>query len=97
MKRLIVAAIAATTLAAPALAKDVQLTLNEPQQQALLQVLDKATRDGGLAAANSGTVYFFNLLKNAVDAANAPPPPPAPEAKAEPEAKPEPKAEPPAQ
>lgn len=73
MKLLASAAIAAATaMATPAVAKDVTITLNDVQQQALLQVLDRATRDGGLAAANNGTTYFFNLLKQAVDAANAP-------------------------
>jgi hypothetical protein len=86
MKFTFLAAVAAIALASPATAKDIQLTLNDQQQAALLQVLDKATRDGGLGAANNGTVYFFNLLKSAVDAANAPPPPlatPAPAASVE--------------
>jgi hypothetical protein len=76
MKRILLVA-AALAIAAPAAAKDVTLTLNDHQQQALLQLLDRATRDGGLAAANNGTVYFYNLLKGAVDQANAPAPPPA--------------------
>jgi hypothetical protein len=70
MKKLLLAA-AALAIAAPAVAKDITVTLNDNQQQALLQLLDRATRDGGLAAANNGTVYFYNLLKGAVDQANS--------------------------
>lgn len=68
-------AIAAIVTATPAIAKDILLPLNDQQQAGFLQVLDKATRDGGLSAANSGTVYFYNLLKQAIDTANAPPRP----------------------
>jgi hypothetical protein len=58
-------------LASPARAIDVTLKLNDQQQQGLLQVLDRATKDGGLAAANNGTIYFYNLLKQAVETATA--------------------------
>lgn len=74
MKHMIFAAAIALALTAPVLAKDISLPLNDQEQQGLLQVLDRATRDGGLAAVNNGTLYFFNKLKLAVDAANAPPP-----------------------
>lgn len=81
MNRTILAAAIALALTAPVLAKDISLPLNDQEQQGLLQVLDRATRDGGLAAVNNGTLFFFNKLKLAVDAANAPPTPAAAEVK----------------
>jgi hypothetical protein len=83
MKKIAFAAAAAILLAAsPAGAKDISLSLNEQEQAALAQVLDQATRSGGLAA-TQGTVYFYNKLQQAIAAANAP----APAAAAAPEAR----------
>jgi hypothetical protein len=73
LRLLFAAAALALPLATPAIAKDVTLTLSDQEQQGLLQLLDRATRDGGLAAVNGGTVYFYNKLKLAVDVANAAP------------------------
>jgi hypothetical protein len=61
--------LAALALASAAQAKDIAITLDEREQQALVQVLDSATRSGGLAA-TQGTVYFYNKLQTAVGAAN---------------------------
>jgi hypothetical protein len=76
---LIVLACAACVVT-PVAAKDITMTLNDREQQAFLQMLDQATRAGGLQATPS-TVYFLNKIQAAV---NAPPAPAAtsPEPKA---------------
>lgn len=61
-----------TVAAVPVRAKDITLTLNEQEQTAFAQVLDQATRNGGLAV-TQGTIYFYNKLQQAISAANTPP------------------------
>lgn len=74
MKKLFAAAALIASLPTLAAAKDVTLTLNDQEQAAFAQVLDQATRGGGLQAA-SATVYFQNKLQQAAAAASAPPVP----------------------
>ena len=61
----------AIAFASHASAKDITLILNDQEQQAFVQVLDAATRTGGLAA-TQGTVFFYNKLQTAINATNAP-------------------------
>lgn len=70
MNSLYLAALVLIVMASVAKAKDVTITFNETEQQALIQVLDQATRTGGLTAAQ-GTLYFANKLQAAVNAAPA--------------------------
>jgi hypothetical protein len=46
---------------------DITLILNDQEQQALMQVLDQATRSAGLQAAAT-TVHFHNKLEQALAA-----------------------------
>jgi len=64
-------AAAVIMIATPVSAKDVTITLDDREQQALVQVLDSATRTGGLAA-TQGTLYFYNKLQTAINGADAP-------------------------
>jgi hypothetical protein len=80
MKKLLAAALIAATLPTLAIAKDVTITFNEQEQTAFIEVLDQATRGGGLKAA-SATVYFQNKFQQAVALASMPvPAAPAPAA-----------------
>lgn len=74
----------ALALSSAASAKDITLTFTDQEQQAFVQVMDGATRSGGLAA-TQGTLYFYNKLHAAIDAANATAPA-ADKPKAEPKA-----------
>lgn len=71
MRLPIIAFASAIALASAAQAKDVTIILNDQEQQAFVQVMDAATRAGGLAA-TQGTIYFYNKLQTAIAAANTP-------------------------
>jgi ABC-type sugar transport system substrate-binding protein len=71
-KMLLAAAFASALTVAPAIAKDITLTLNDQEQQAFIQLVDQATRTGGLQVTQT-TVYFYNKLQTAIAAAAEPP------------------------
>jgi hypothetical protein len=62
-------------LVAPASAKDISITLNDEEQKALVQILDTATKAGGLQVAQA-TVWFAKKLDDAAKAVPQPPPKP---------------------
>ena len=78
MKRLLVAAVVASGLLAPAVvqAKEITLTFSDDEQNALVQLLDGDLKATGLQNAQAD-VYFFNKIVAAEKLAALPPPPAA--------------------
>ena len=92
MKRLLIAAIAASAVLIPVAvqAKDVTLPpLNDAQQSALIQLLDIAVKSGGLAVSQNANFFYAMIVaaQNA-SAATAPAPDAAKPGNASPDAKP---------
>jgi len=65
-------AAAALLLASPVSAKDITLTLNDAEQQGLIQIIDAAVKAVGLQGAEAG-VYLHRKIIAAQAAANAAP------------------------
>lgn len=76
LKTLLLSAVAAVGIVSGAQAADITLTLNDGEQQALIQLLDVAVRSGGLVnnVAENGNFFYKKII--ALQAAAAAPPPP---------------------
>lgn len=76
MRKCLAALALGIALCAPATAKDINLPLNDREQAVLREILDVATKAGGLSVAQA-TVHFATKLQQLQQQADQPPPPAA--------------------